>query len=1080
MNIFESEFDKLLKNWEWLYEEHFKKIFPYFDNNKKENTKSLINFLKKYKPSNNWEDFIVFFTGIINFIKYLWEEHNFDDEAIIFILKEELVYRSKQESLNWCRYILSTLSQLINDDNQYFIDSYRELQKSNKVFHDINVEFFIIFKKLNINYCFIETFKQIIIDSIHQVYYGYVVIWFDYLIDLQEGDFKKYLFELLSYFSKDKNKRKLFLNYNYYSIIRVWVEDTKIKKTLSRLFNNIEKYSFSKKEINKLKDFLYKDIDYALRKYERNLQNNFFISRLIDFLYKKNKDIIFDILENITLKNAHGSIETIIIKYLKVNQVDKFIELICGKEERSTIIYFTYDYYKNNENKKFQEIFEKSEIFWNNILERNKNFEDNDKKQKEYEQKRVNSEKDIFLNLIKVGIGYNSGYYIEIFRNYLKYFEKYNAKNDYFSSTPIEWGCDIFSEKERKYIDENVIKLIERFFKMKNINTYSIDEVKLVHYKKLKNNSWNHSWEIEFLPLFIRISKILKINIKKYYKTYILYYPLLFWDDILDDVLKIFEWKVETPDIDYILRAYDEDLHNKAILLKYHEIWNLAKFYHKFSTQFTKQQNNKLKLICLDFIACKWEYDNYYKFLFVKIYAELSGRNKFRKLLHWSLIEFKSVNYFKDVLIRNWKLDEKQIDDFQLLLNINKVSIEKFSTKKDVLWRINQIKNGLIECTDPLESKYPYWGVSTFSWMTSTLEELWFWFIDERKFSYPFSYINKIDVQKEMLQLFDFSFKILKRLNNWELEWNYIIYSNYIRKIFYNYFLALDKSLIKKDFYFKILKVIDRYDYTITYNINLDKIREKFWIKIEEEEAEKILNWWKKEVLKLLKEKDYLINHPIKKNIIQKLPQEKDFVLFVEWRSDMIILENAWKELYPEREMTFSIENWYSVWQICNNFIDKTYSFMDSDRQKIFIWMLDFDIAYNNFNWFSKKNNWIQIESEEKKWLLKKHNEKKWYIFVLPIPDFRKEYASVDVWGNSLLSIELLFEDSKILGLNKWKDYKYVEEMVLPWTHRTKLYKFTKKKIDFAKSTNTFTKADFKSFKPIFELIEKIINWDYN
>lgn len=284
-----------------------------------------------------------------------------------------------------------------------------------------------------------------------------------------------------------------------------------------------------------------------------------------------------------------------------------------------------------------------------------------------------------------------------------------------------------------------------------------------------------------------------------------------------------------------------------------------------------------------------------------------------------------------------------------------------------------------------------------------------------------------------MLDLLDYSFKIQEDLLNWKLIWDYKLYCFYIRWIFYEYIKNLDEKLIKKDYYYSLLNILSKYDYKITYNFNLSEIKTKFWIDDFEEEAQEIMKKWKKEIKKLLYEKQKLqydlstlkiANDSLEKEI-KVLPKDKDYILFVEWKSDKIILENAWLKLKGDVDIPYRIENWYSCTHINVLFWDDNNSVMDTDINKIFIWMLDFDSAYKHFDLISKNQNWEYKQNNVFNWFLIKHKTKKWYLFLLPVPYFRKDYINYDSFDKSTLSIEFLFKDDILLEEAKKWDYIY-------------------------------------------------------
>ncbi len=210
---------------------------------------------------------------------------------------------------------------------------------------------------------------------------------------------------------------------------------------------------------------------------------------------------------------------------------------------------------------------------------------------------------------------------------------------------------------------------------------------------------------------------------------------------------------------------------------------------------------------------------------------------------------------------------------------------------------------------------------------------------------------------------------------------------------------------------------------------------------------------------------EYYLKESLLKEEIMKLENQinqssKDIILFVEGETDKIILENAWEKLYPNEEMNFGIQNSYGA-----GFINKklrSNELFQRNPSYTFIGMFDFDEeGYNQWN--GLKDGWVQFEST----LCKKHNTHKGFTFLLPVPDLRKSDASEELKNKSYMPIEFLFKDDKIQDICiKEKSRGCI----------TLLYIKDEGKMEFAKSTQSFTAEDFENFRAIFELINKIIS----
>jgi predicted ATP-binding protein involved in virulence len=203
---------------------------------------------------------------------------------------------------------------------------------------------------------------------------------------------------------------------------------------------------------------------------------------------------------------------------------------------------------------------------------------------------------------------------------------------------------------------------------------------------------------------------------------------------------------------------------------------------------------------------------------------------------------------------------------------------------------------------------------------------------------------------------------------------------------------------------------------------------------------------------------------------LQKIMQAQDDkpVLFVEGKTDKIILENAWRKLYPNSQIPFCIQDAFDMHFIANTF-KRGDIFLKSN--KTFIGMLDFDDAYEKYIEIkntNKGNNYSDYEANTNKGLCLKHVSQNGFVFLLPIPTNRINLASVK-WGkDSEVCIEYLFSDDKIINLLEDKEQVGGNTIKI-------ITKDYNKKSKFASDTANFQSSDFENFKAIFELIDKII-----
>lgn len=193
-------------------------------------------------------------------------------------------------------------------------------------------------------------------------------------------------------------------------------------------------------------------------------------------------------------------------------------------------------------------------------------------------------------------------------------------------------------------------------------------------------------------------------------------------------------------------------------------------------------------------------------------------------------------------------------------------------------------------------------------------------------------------------------------------------------------------------------------------------------------------------------------------------------LVYTEGPSDVTILDNAFKKLYPNIERPFNLING-SCANHLKNIFENDSTCEKSEQTQIAIF--DFDDAYNQWNGVKK---YELIENSPLKCLVKKHTKKNGYLILLPVPDIELIKKQVLINENetfkhkSVLEIEHLFFD--LDRLNEW----FIEEKAPGGNIHQ--FKGDRYKTEFSKLTVSFLNVDFKHFIPLFEKIAKIINFE--
>jgi len=189
------------------------------------------------------------------------------------------------------------------------------------------------------------------------------------------------------------------------------------------------------------------------------------------------------------------------------------------------------------------------------------------------------------------------------------------------------------------------------------------------------------------------------------------------------------------------------------------------------------------------------------------------------------------------------------------------------------------------------------------------------------------------------------------------------------------------------------------------------------------------------------------------------LKPEENIIVYVEGESDKLILENAYKKLYPKHHefIFYGTGGKRELYQKIN-------ASQISDLGRIAFGVFDFDSAFNDFN--GLKNGFDEIEGSEESCIFRRrvNRENKIFALLLPVSNSRKNIASRQFRENSLLSMEMLFEDDVLKDCGNLKSQEVPGGLV---------NMFWGNKAEFAQKTGSFKKDAFSNFAPLFmKLIE--------
>ncbi|MDN4632334.1 AAA family ATPase [Sphingomonas sp. PsM26] len=187
----------------------------------------------------------------------------------------------------------------------------------------------------------------------------------------------------------------------------------------------------------------------------------------------------------------------------------------------------------------------------------------------------------------------------------------------------------------------------------------------------------------------------------------------------------------------------------------------------------------------------------------------------------------------------------------------------------------------------------------------------------------------------------------------------------------------------------------------------------------------------------------------------------KPMLLLVEGRSDVELINAAWRKLRPDKARPFEARDFLGARNVTITLKDDTLCSRIGDR--IVTGLYDFDDAFDQWHGVWKNQPRLGTGAEG---LLKKHPSCQGYAMLLPIPPFRTGLASEDLAGKSAMSIEFLFSDAV-------HPPHLIEHTHLPFGQSVPKIK-SSKKIEFAKYAAALSAAEFAGFEPLLARLEAI------
>jgi putative recF/recN/SMC N domain protein len=220
--------------------------------------------------------------------------------------------------------------------------------------------------------------------------------------------------------------------------------------------------------------------------------------------------------------------------------------------------------------------------------------------------------------------------------------------------------------------------------------------------------------------------------------------------------------------------------------------------------------------------------------------------------------------------------------------------------------------------------------------------------------------------------------------------------------------------------------------------------------------------------LKLL---DAHLYDKVSEELAGNLSDEPLPLILTEGKTDKIILEIAWRKLYPDDSMPFKI-----IQSGINNIdeskragnadtVRRTVEFLSTIYDGIVIGLFDND--REGVEQLKGLNKAIFEDFHCESFILRKHKTKAFYGITLPVPQNRKLFVTEDDITQRYLSIEMYFPD-KLLEQNGLKGASILN---------TEVFKLNDShKSDFANICDQFDKSSFNNFYILFDEIKRILN----
>jgi len=764
--------------------------------------------------------------------------------------------------------------------------------------------------------------------------------------------------------------------------------------------------------------------------------NENFLNKIIDDLYSRETYIHWPVIDVLVYSLTLQWVDLLINHNLIKDNQRMFFDIYFGVQRSDRID-------KENLIQKFKE------LRWERIEQNDKNIE----KSREEDTIRKNEKDDEIKKTIADIIALIKSWKITFSPQLLHLYQE-------------SW--QLFTIKQKDILKSHIQTILS------NID---IANTAKIRYSKEQKNSFTRPdyMSYETLDKCYKYWKELWIDVLWQYQTkFIHYLPFSFNPKYFDDITIL-----SKEEIDYLLAVYSPDRDLKDDLRIFHP-YRFFEIVKKFAKQFRSSKSRREKTIYNLKELLKLDNDRLSvrsKKQIISFLANYLSIDFFLKEIGEYINDFNldKYHYFNDFL--SWKISDKQeAEKYDLRCAVNDALCSSFKNEDAIQWRLKQLYTLQISL-----ERMPSWV--TYS-ATPLKEEIDSFMRDERRFIDALESIKHPEYEKQIVKILKHSFRFDqdKNLVAWYLQRFVFSYYDKIKwtgKI--DALLSLKKKISSKknsrnflEWYFPRLLSKLWYEKLQVYNIkdSYSKLQNQF------REAQ--------DEIKFLKD--------------QIKPLDDKTILFVEWKTDKIYIENAYLSLYWKVCPYHILIAWGCrlMWPIIASYIEeqhtaKVYFLVDRDREWIKVRETkEFDNLMSDIN----LNKWDVWSVFWNNLFVKKHNQLNFHIILLPVPNefktlvFKSHYREwwnvigqwnildFTYWDECKHSIEqLLYNEESYISWKyniDWNDYFkeneiawWVSLIMYNWSSNSQKRRFLAEII-----ANNDIFPNRTNFKPIFDYID--------